>query len=64
MKRLIRDYEFTDEQLNHIRELAASCGLFELTARILYARGIDTKDKINRFLSPSADHFLSPFLLS
>ena len=52
MKRLIRDYEYSPEQLNTIRGLANACGLNEITARILYARGVDTKEKAERFLSP------------
>ena len=64
MKRLIRDYEYSQEQLNTIRGLANACGLNEITARILYARGVDTKEKAERFLSPSRAHFLSPFLMS
>lgn len=64
MKRLIRDYEFSLEQLHSIGELAADCRLHEITVRILFSRGIDTREKIERFMHPSRDHFLSPFLMS
>ena len=46
-----------------MRAIASECGLHEVTARILYARGVDTSDKVRRFLAPSRKHFLSPFLM-
>ena len=35
----------------------------EQITRILYARGVDTYEKIVRFMHPSREHFLSPFLM-
>ena len=63
MKKIIPEYSFTEEQLNNIAVLAREAGLTEQITRILYARGIDTVDKIERFMHPSEDNFLSPFLM-
>ena len=63
MKKIIPEYSFTEEQLNTISVLAQESGLTEHIARILYARGIDTVEKIKRFMYPSEENFLSPFLM-
>ena len=63
MKRLVREFEFSPEQLQTVRMLAEATHLTETTAGILYARGVDTEDKMRAFLQPSAEHFLSPFLM-
>lgn len=47
-----------------MRSLAAALGITQTTAGILYARGVDTEEKMRVFLSPSKEHFLSPFLMS
>ncbi len=64
MKKLVREYQFDDEQLNRIRSLAKTLGLTETTVKLLVARGVDSVEKIQNFLSPSKEHFLSPFLMS
>ena len=63
MKKLTFEYNFPAEQLQRVRALAAECGLHELTASILYSRGIDDAEKVKNFLHPSKEHFLSPFLM-
>ena len=63
MKKLVPEYAFTAEQLNIVSNLAAKTGLTEQITRILYARGIDTKEKIDKFMRPSRKNFLSPFLM-
>ncbi len=63
MKKLVPEYSFSAEQLNIISELAAKTGLTERVTRILYARGVDTAEKIRRFMQPSRHNFLSPFLM-
>ena len=63
MKKLVPEYAFTAAQLNSISDLAAKTGLTEQITRILYARGIDTQEKINKFMHPSRKNFLSPFLM-
>ena len=63
MKKLVPEYAFTAAQLNSISELAAKTGLTEQITRILYARGIDTVEKIRKFMHPSSKNFLSPFLM-
>ena len=63
MKKLVPAYTYTAEQLNKISDLAMSLGLTEQTIRILYARGIDTEEKIRRFMRASKKNFLSPFLM-
>ena len=63
MKRIVPEFTFSDEQLDRVKAVAAACNVRELTAKILFARGADTPEKAERFLSPSKKHFLSPFLM-
>ena len=63
MKRIVPEYSFSEEQLNIISDLAAATGLTEQITRILYARGVDTVQKIRRFMHPSERNFLSPYLM-
>ncbi len=63
MKRIVPEYSFTQEQLNTISTLAQVTGLTEHIVRILYARGMDTPEKIRYFMHPSKANFLSPFLM-
>lgn len=63
MKKLVPEYSFSAEQLNIIAELVKKTGLTEQVTRILYARGVDTAEKIRRFMNPSKANFLSPFLM-
>ena len=63
MKKIVPEYSFSEEQLNIISVLAQETGLTEQITRILYARGIDTVQKIRRFMKPSEKNFLSPFLM-
>lgn len=64
MKKIVPEYAFTQEQLNNVSALAKQTGLTEHIMRILYARGVDTAEKIERFMNPSRKNFLSPFLMS
>ncbi len=63
MKKILPEYSFSDVQLNRIAALGRETGLTEGITRILYARGVDTAEKIQRFMHPSAKNFLSPFLM-
>lgn len=63
MKKIVPEYSFSEAQLNSISALAQETGLTEQITRILYARGVDTAQKINRFMHPSEKNFLSPFLM-
>ena len=64
MKKLVSEYKFGDEQLKNIRNLARELSLTETVVKLLCARGVDTAEKIRKFLSPSKEHFLSPYLMS
>ena len=63
MKKIAPEFSFSAEQLNIISVLARETGLTEEITRILYARGVDTAQKIRRFMHPSERNFLSPFLM-
>ena len=63
MKKIVPEYSFSAEQLNIISDLALATGLTEHITRILYARGVDTVEKIRKFMRPSERNFLSPFLM-
>ncbi|MBQ9730168.1 MAG: single-stranded-DNA-specific exonuclease RecJ [Clostridia bacterium] len=64
MKKIVPEYSFSEEQLHKISSLAKEVSLTETATRVLYARGIDTAEKIGRFMNPSAKNFLSPYLMS
>ena len=64
MKKIVPEYEFSAEQLHNVKQLAIDCGLLEDTVKILYGRGIDTKEKIESFINPSRAQFISPFKMS
>ena len=63
MKKIVPEYSFSEEQLNSISSLSRATGLTENVTRILFARGFDSKEKIQSFMNPSAKNFLSPFLM-
>lgn len=63
MKKLVPEFEFTPEERERVARLSRELGICEITAGILFARGVDTAEKIRAFLSPSREHFLSPFLM-
>ncbi len=64
MKKLVREFEFQPQEASVVQDLAYALALTETTAGILYARGMDTVEKMRAFLRPSREHFLSPFLMS
>ena len=64
MKKIVREFEFAPEQSAIVGRLSRALGITETTAGILFARGTDTEEKMRRFLNPSAENFLSPFLMS
>lgn len=64
MKRILPEFEFSDEQLNIVRRLAKECNLCEETVKILYGRGVRDVSSIESFMRPSKAHFVSPFKMS
>ncbi len=50
------------EQLNIVRSLAERSGISFALAKILWSRGVNTVNKVKRFLSPGKEYFTSPFL--
>ncbi len=63
MKKLVREFEFSPQQLHEAERLSEALGVTVTMAQVLYARGVDTPEKARRFLAPSERNFLSPFLL-
>ncbi len=63
MKKVVPEYQFSAEQQNTIASLARQTGLSEPITCILYGRGFDTAEKIQKFMYPSKKNFLSPFLM-
>lgn len=63
MKKIVEECQFSERQLENVDALAKACGIGRLTAKILFARGIDTAEKAAHFLSPSKENLLSPFLM-
>lgn len=64
MKRILPEFEFSEQQLNIVRTLARECGLCEDTVKILYGRGVRDRESIYNFMHPSKSHFISPFKMS
>ena len=64
MKKIVPEFQFSPEEREKVKEAAARLNLSETTAGILFARGIDTEEKMRAFLNPAAENFLSPFLMS
>ncbi len=46
-----------------INEISRECGILYDTARLLYARNVNSVEKAKRFLNPLAPNFNDPFLL-
>lgn len=63
MKKIVREFEFEENTRREVAALARELSLTETVTGILYARGMDTAEKIRAFLRPSREHFLSPFLM-
>ncbi len=55
--------DYTDEQLNIISALAARFNISFKLAKILFARGIDTSEKVEKYLNPGKGNFNDPYLL-
>ena len=63
MKKIVPEFNFSPEEREKVKRFAAELNLSETTAGILFARGIDSEEKIRAFLNPTAKNFLSPFLM-
>ena len=63
MKKLVHEFELSSAEEEEARRCAAALGITPTTARILYARGMTTAEKMRSFLHPGARHLLSPFLM-
>lgn len=64
MKKIVPEFQFSDEQFNKIKLLAEECGLLQQTVKILYGRGFTDRESIKKFINPSRSHFISPFKMS
>ncbi|MBE5756259.1 MAG: single-stranded-DNA-specific exonuclease RecJ [Clostridiales bacterium] len=62
MKKVVFN-EFSSEQLNIIKRISSNQGITFSIAKLLYARKIDTEEKVSRFLNPGKENFYSPFLM-
>ncbi len=63
MKKLVREYDFSPEQLNKAQEFSRKFDLTLTTVKLLFARGVDSEEQLVRFLRPSAKNFLSPLCM-
>ena len=63
MKKIVREYTFSPEELHIVRELARALDITETTAGILFSRGLREEESMRRFLHPSRENLLSPFLM-
>ncbi len=60
---VITQKNYSEQQLNIIKNLAKECAITEMTAKILYGRGYTSVDSINNFLRPQKNSFYDPYLL-
>ena len=51
----------TKDEVLIVNKIAMECGIMFDTARLLFARNIDTVEKAKRFLNPSRANFIDPF---
>ena len=63
MKKIVPEFQLTPQEQEEVNLLAQTLRLSKTTVGILYARGINTEEKIRAFLNPSAKNLLSPFLM-
>ena len=63
MKKIISEFNFSSEEKEEIKRFASKLRVSETTAGILFARGLNTEEKMRSFLNPTAKNFLSPFLM-
>ncbi len=63
MKKILPEYNFTEEDLTQVEWLADAFGLLPETVKIMYGRGVRTEDGMRRFLNPSRANFVSPFAM-
>ncbi len=63
MKKIVREYNFSPEELHRVKELARTLDLTETTASLLFSRGMKDEESMRRFLHPSRKNFLSPYLM-
>ncbi len=61
MKRVLPEFNFDEQQLNNISALAKQVRLTATTASILYGRGVDTPEKVTKFLNAGEQNYISPF---
>ncbi len=60
MKRILPEFEFSEQQRREISALASACNLTYTSASILYGRGVNTPEKAEAFIHPSKAHFINP----
>ena len=61
---IYRKSKYYSEEKEISAALCDSLGISPLLLRALHARGAETREQIERFLSPSIKHFHDPFLLN
>ncbi len=59
---IITQKNYSEQQLNIIKNLAKDCSITEMTAKILFGRGYTSVDSINNFLRPQRNSFYDPYL--
>ena len=60
---IVCNNEYTQEQLNIISALSERFSLSLRLAKILFSRGINTEEKVERYLNPGRRNFVNPYLL-
>lgn len=53
-----------EKDYSTVSNIARVCNITKETAGLLYCRGFDTPEKVNRFLNPGKKGFFDPFLLT
>jgi single-stranded-DNA-specific exonuclease len=64
MNRIKLEKQFNADELLLINELSKKCNLLTETVKILYSRGLNSIEKIEKFLNADKSNFIDPFYLT
>lgn len=61
--KIVYGRQLNGEERLSAEKIAAACGISPDTARLLFCRGFDTKEKVREYLNPDKRGFHNPFML-
>ena len=64
MKKIVFRQELTDKEEEILSKICAECKIMRETGCVLISRGINTPEKVKKFINPGKKRFIDPFYLS